>query len=96
MNWRSPKLLERVRELPCQLCGAEDGTVCAAHSNSLSDGKGKGIKAHDWAVAALCLRCHSQIDQGKDASKADRRAMWLEAERKTHAQLFERGLVRVV
>lgn len=70
--------------------------MCAAHSNSLSDGKGRGIKAHDYAVAALCFRCHTQIDQGKDASKADRRAMFLLAERKTMAQLFERGIVRVV
>jgi len=45
-------------------CGAQDGTVVAAHSNSLADGKGKGIKASDFKIAALCFRCHHELDQG--------------------------------
>lgn len=93
--WRSPKLLIRVRELPCMRCGTEDGTVCAAHSNSLADGKGRGLKAHDWAVAALCFACHKAIDQGNGA-REDRREAWLDAHRKTIGALFERGIVRVM
>lgn len=27
LNYRNKKLLEAVRELPCQVCGIEDGTV---------------------------------------------------------------------
>ena len=38
--YRNKKLLEVVREAPCMHCGAQDGTVVAAHSNQLKDGKG--------------------------------------------------------
>ena len=96
MNWRSTKLLERVRELPCQRCGAEDGTVCAAHSNQLRDDKGRGIKANDYRIAALCFRCHAEIDQGRVSTRADRREAWEAAHRSTIGALFERGIVKVV
>jgi predicted GNAT superfamily acetyltransferase len=91
MTFRSPKLLILCRELECQICGSSDGTVCAAHSNALSDGKGRGLKASDAAVAALCFRCHSQIDQGKDMSREERRSKWLEAHMRTLRALVERG-----
>ena len=96
MTWRSPKLLKACRELPCQRCGAEDGTVCAAHSNSLSDGKGRSLKAPDSCVAALCFRCHQMIDQGCEMSKEERREEWMNAHVKTLRAFFERELVRVV
>jgi hypothetical protein len=89
--FRNQKLLEAVREFECALCGAEDGTVVAAHSNQLRDGKGKGIKAHDYRIAALCYRCHMAIDQGHRLNKQDKEAMWEEAHRKTIGFLFERG-----
>jgi hypothetical protein len=93
--YRNNRLLEACRSLPCQLCGAEDGTVCAAHSNSLADGKGRGLKASDAAVASLCFRCHSEIDQGRKMSKEERREAWLEAHVKTLRMLIERGVLRV-
>lgn len=89
--FRNQKLLEIVREFECVLCGAEDGTVVAAHSNQLRDGKGKGIKAHDYRIAALCYRCHMAIDQGHRMNKKEKEAMWEEAHRKTIGFLFERG-----
>ena len=89
--YRNQKLLETVREFECVLCGAEDGTVVAAHSNQLRDGKGKGIKAHDYRIAALCHRCHMDIDQGHRMNKQEKEAMWEEAHRKTIGFLFERG-----
>jgi len=92
--YRSTKILERCRELPCQLCGAEDGTVVAAHSNQLRDGKGRGLKAHDYRIAALCFRCHTEIDQGKDLNRTMRVELWELAHRKTIGELFERGLVK--
>lgn len=91
MMYRNQKLLEIVREFECVLCGAEDGTVVAAHSNQLRDGKGKGIKAHDYRIAALCYRCHMAIDQGHRMNKQEKEAMWEEAHRKTIGYLFERG-----
>lgn len=88
MNYRNKKLLEIVRESPCQLCGAKDGTVVAAHSNQLRDGKGRSIKAHDYRIAALCYTCHSDIDQGK-MSREDKQDLWEMAHRKTVGWLFE-------
>jgi len=66
MVFRNKKLLEILRNFPCQHCGKQDGTVVAAHSNQLRDGKGKGIKASDYRVASLCFMCHAELDQGKN------------------------------
>ena len=63
MLYRNKRLLETVRNFPCQHCGKQDGTVVAAHSNQLRDGKGKGIKASDYRVASLCFMCHAELDR---------------------------------
>ena len=89
MNYRNKKLLEVVRLSPCQHCGREDGTVVAAHSNQVRDGKGKGIKASDHRIAALCFTCHYELDQGKNWSKSERLDIWEEAHRRTIGWLFE-------
>ena len=89
MIYRNNKLLEILRKSPCQTCGREDGTVVAAHSNQLRDGKGRSLKAHDYRVCALCFQCHSKLDQGLHLSKAERVEMWEEAHRKTIGWLFE-------
>lgn len=73
---RSLKLLEACRRLECQHCGRRDGTVCAAHSNWAVHGKGRSIKASDIYVAAMCHQCHSQLDQGRVWSEAQRRQFW--------------------
>lgn len=91
--YRNKKLLELVRKFSCQVCGIDDGTVVAAHSNQLRDGKGKGIKAHDYRIASLCFKCHSELDQGKNLSKTERVELWEEAHRKTIALLFEQGFL---
>ena len=93
--YRSKKLLEVVRSLPCQLCGIEDGTVVAAHSNQQRDGKGTGIKAQDYRVAALCYKCHMELDQGSTYLKSKRMELWEEAHRKTIGELFERGILKL-
>jgi hypothetical protein len=87
--YRNKKLLEIVRESPCQSCGTQDGTVVAAHSNQLKDGKGKGIKANDYRIAALCMKCHYELDQGKNLEKWQRVEMWEQAHRNTIGWLFE-------
>jgi hypothetical protein len=89
--YRNRKLLEILRKSPCQICGRADGTIVAAHSNQLRDGKGRGLKANDYRVAALCYGCHSEIDQGKSLSKVERVEAWEEAHRKTIGWLFEAG-----
>jgi hypothetical protein len=95
MNYRNKKLTEIVRKLPCQQCGIEDGTVIAAHSNQLRDGKGTGIKAHDYRIAALCNLCHMGLDQGRALSKTERMELWEDAHRRTIGALFEYGLLKV-
>ena len=79
---RSQKLLKAVASLRCMHCGTSEG-VQASHSNWVEHGKGKGIKASDIYVAALCQRDHYEIDQGKDLTKEQRKEMWLNAHRKT-------------
>ena len=95
MIYRNKYLLELIRQFPCQNCGNQDGTVVAAHSNQLRDGKGRGMKAHDYRIAALCYRCHMELDQGKSLDKAKRVEIWEEAHRKTIAWLFENDHIQV-
>jgi len=93
--YRNRKLLDACRELPCQHCGISDGTVVAAHSNQLKDGKGRGLKAHDYRVASLCYKCHMELDQGKDLSKQERIDLFEAAHRSTIGKLFELGYIKV-
>jgi len=95
LNYRNKKLLEAVRQLPCQVCGIEDGTVVAAHSNQQRHGKGTSIKAHDWAIAALCFTCHSELDQGSKYNKETRMAVWDKAFERTLHLLWERAIIEV-
>lgn len=81
---RSRAILDLCRTMPCTGCGADDGTVCAAHSNFHSHGgKGMATKADDRYVAALCHRCHTRLDQGSDWDYDQRFAFWLQAHTKT-------------
>ena len=82
---RSQKLLKLVAGLACQNCGIDNG-VQAAHTN-WGGGKGRGIKADDNLVAALCLKCHYEIDQGAHLSKDERQEMWSKAHQKTVNEL---------
>lgn len=94
MTFRSEKLRRAVASLCCMVCG-RDGETQASHSNQQRDGKGMGIKAHDYRLAALCANCHREIDQGANLSKEERRNAWDEAHRATIGALFEAGLIDV-
>lgn len=93
MTYRNKALLVFARLLPCQLCSADDGTIVAAHSNQQRDGKGFAHKAADYRIAALCAKCHAEIDQGTKFSKEGKRELWEAAHRATIGELFERGLI---
>lgn len=82
---RDKALLKRVALLDCQHCGSGE-MVQAAHSN-WGGGKGRGIKADDNLVAALCQTCHWKVDQGHTLTKDERQAMWQEAYEKTKEAL---------
>ena len=89
--FRSKKHLKNVASLCCQHCGQE-GFTQAAHSNWAEHGKGKGIKASDEFTAALCLKCHYELDQGKHLSKEQRIEMWENAHKRTKAELIRLGV----
>jgi hypothetical protein len=55
---------------------------CHAQTENFGS-KGKGSKADDNLVAALCLACHYEIDQGAHLSKDERKEMWLKAHKAT-------------
>lgn len=88
---RSKKLLENARLIPCQWCGADDGTIVAAHTN-WGGGKGRGIKADDNLIASLCFSCHTELDQGAMMTKGERQGMWRVAHDRTVGKLSELDL----
>ncbi len=103
MNFRCRKLLDLAEGEACANCGAEDGTIVAAHSNLMIHGKGKSIKAHDCFIAFLCHRCHAWLDQGSgmdptelyQGQRYDKDQMFLRAMEKTTLRLWVSGKVRV-
>jgi hypothetical protein len=89
--FRSKKHLRLVASLPCQIC---ESVVCvqAAHSNwSQWGGKGKSCKASDEYTAALCLKCHYEIDQGAKFSREARQTAWMAAHIATVRKLVDSG-----
>lgn len=95
MTFRSKKLLDLARGQACVMCGCDDGTIVSAHSNLLEHGKGKSIKAHDGMIAWLCMRCHTELDQGIRLTKDERRLFTLEAICKTYMQMWNKELIQV-
>jgi hypothetical protein len=87
---RSKKLLKLVASLDCQHCGSGH-MVQAAHSNMAQHGKGRGIKASDEYTAALCLKCHYEIDQGAKFSREARQTAWMAAHIATVRKLVDSG-----
>jgi hypothetical protein len=98
MMYRNKKLLELANAIPtCTGCGAFNvDNIVAAHSNQLRDGKGRGIKSHDFRIAYLCSTCHYTIDQGPTLSREERLEFFEEAMRKTHDWLWLNGHLKVV
>lgn len=91
MNYRNEKLRRAVADLPCARCGRE-GATQAAHRN---EGKGMGLKTSDALIAALCVDCHREVDQGKNLERWERRELWDRAFIETMRQLIEAGKLRV-
>lgn len=104
-NYENEPLRLLARELPCQNCGADDGTVVCGHSNLSVHGKGKHLKSHDNFHAALCYRCHGWLDNaggnGPDptgiyqSTRQDKNEMFRRASDKTMLEYWRRGLIAV-
>lgn len=95
MTYRNTKLLKSANGAPCQSCGVTDGTVVAAHSNQLRDGRGFAHKSADYRVAYLCHKCHDKADgRAGNLNKQAKVDLWEEAHRSTIAYIFESGIVK--
>ena len=94
MTYRNKKLLDAAKHVPqCMGCGISDGTIVAAHSNQIRDGKGTANKAHDYRIAYLCHTCHTKIDAGQ-LSREEKQERWESAHRKSIGWLFESEVVK--
>lgn len=95
MVYRNADLLSLARLSPhCMDCGAHNhGQVVAAHANWAAMGKSMGMKAHDFAAAFLCDKCHVFLDCGAALTREDRLAMWTAAYWKTQEWLWTSGHV---
>lgn len=92
--FRSRKLLDQAEDQACVMCGSQDGTVVAAHSNLIEHGKGRGFKAHDGMTAWLCYRCHTKYDQG-GMERSEARDFILTAICRTAMKLWDMELIQV-
>ena len=95
MNYRNRKLLDLAHTAPCfakfdHQCMEHLGCD-PAHSDSHIFGKGKGLKAHDWAFASLCNPAHMMLGQ---MEREERFYEWLHAFVATQKYLWEEGLVK--
>lgn len=53
-HYTNPKILKHAKGQVCQCCGADDGTIVAAHSNQQEHGRGAFLKARETGRAP-CL-----------------------------------------
>ena len=96
--WRSEQIKKLAAKAPhCMRCEARNrGDVVGAHSNSLRDGKGMGLKAHDL-VAYLCPACHDLVDERAGGwAREDREREFLRAVYRTVLWLLQEGYLKVI
>jgi hypothetical protein len=85
------KWFEAVASLEtCSLCGVYG--IQVAHSNR---DRGLGQKSAPWLTAALCPPEHYEIDNGKNLSRDERRALMDRAIVITHDRLIKAGKLRL-
>lgn len=88
-TYRSKKWLAAVGQIEhCVLCGAWG--VQVAHRN---ESKGMGLKTDDCATAAICVHCHTEINNGRHLTLDERRQLMDRAIVLTVIQIARRGLV---
>lgn len=57
--------MQRVKELPCCLCGAS----APSDAHHILEGRIKGRRAHDFCTIPLCKECHQGME-GVHGNKA--------------------------
>lgn len=75
----------------CVLCGTNG--VQVSHSNLF---RGVGQKSQPWMTAALCPKCHNDIDNGYELSQLQRRALHNRAIVLTHEALLKNGKLKLL
>lgn len=75
----------------CSLCGHYG--IQWAHRN---EGKGMGMKVTPDLTCALCLPCHTALDQYIDMTREESRAELNRAIVETHHRLYLAGKLRLV
>ena len=95
MNYRNRKLLDLSHKVNnCQMqmpdiCEIYSPEGCEpAHSNNQTDGKGTGIKSHDFTHVAACHSCHFEYDQGNRFNREQKRDFFERGFRSTLALYF--------
>lgn len=89
---RSEAWRRAVASLDCVLCGKSGETQCA-HRN---EGKALSMKTDDVLSAALCVACHSEIDQGSGLTRNERRERLDRAILLTMQRLARDGWIGVI
>lgn len=74
----------------CVLCNRMGEQV--AHRN---EGKGMGLRTASHMTARLCRECHSEIDNGRDLSRDERRSRMDRAIVLTHDALIRAGRLKL-
>jgi len=96
-NFRSRSLLDLAADCPhCMHCDARNvGQVVGCHSNSLEDGKGMGLKAHDLP-AFLCGDCHDLLDgRTGNLTRFEKSIMFLRAAYRSMVWMLQSGKLTV-
>lgn len=98
MTYRNTKILKHARGQSCTLqipavCNGDITTTVACHANFHEYGKGKSMKANDWAVCFGCASCHKWLDEGP-VSRDEKRDAFYWAFLRTLTILFDDGVVR--
>lgn len=74
----------------CSLCGSYG--IQVAHQN---EGRGMGQKAKAYQTAALCPKCHHDIDNGSKLDREARLSLMRLAINRTRDRLIEAGKLRL-
>jgi hypothetical protein len=102
-RYENKLLLGMANGQPCMLqipgiCQDRRDTVVAAHENSLSAGKGMGIKADDCFAVPACFECHDEYDGRSSAAKLsreDREWYFAKALRRWWKYMWENEVIQV-
>lgn len=85
MPYQNKPYLLLAKGKPCVICGSLDGVVACHYSGKYASqlGKGMGNKVHDFCVAHLCHKCHTEMDSYESGNDDERAVKFMIAIFKT-------------